>query len=124
MKMNYAAGENASHSHEPDLFELSGEKLRDQGIKQVTSNNENWMDKALDAASSFVLFSRGHVSDLTGEDIRFNLRSVIGEPKHPNAWGALINTLVKRKIIAPTGEYRQPKDKSSHARAIQVYRVL
>ena len=121
MKMNYAAQENASRSHEPDLFELSGEKLRDQGIKQVSSNNENWMEQALKVAQLFALCMKRE--PFTGEDVRYACQW-IPQPKHPNAWGALINTLIKRKIIEPTGEHRPMKDRVSHARSTPVYRAI
>jgi hypothetical protein len=56
-----------------------------------------------------------------GEDIRFHLELYMDAPKHPNAWGALISMLVKRKIIFGTGKYRQMHDKRSHARTSQIY---
>lgn len=104
-----------------DLFDPpeTGERLRDQVLKKVGENNENWLEACVklfceSVGSRFCTF--------TGEDIRFECSAWVGEPKHPNAWGALINSLVKRKVIEATGEYRSPKDKSSHARKIQVYR--
>jgi hypothetical protein len=98
-----------------------GEQLRDQGIKQVSEHNENWMANTIALASYYAQF---HVGDFTGEDIRnYCERKFSGSPKHQNAWGALINTLIKRKIIVPTGEYRQMKDKTSHARKTPVYKA-
>lgn len=103
------------------VLKTTGQQLRDEGIKVVSEHNENWMGYALDAAKIFI--ARMDTDTFTGEDIRLALR-YIPQPTHPNAWGALINTLVKRKIIVPTGEYQQPKDRTSHARAIQVYKAL
>ena len=106
------------------FFKPSGACLRDKGIQQVTEHNENWMEKALDRIEfGFIPIVRRTYQDFTGEEIRFFLnRKLIGQPKHPNAYGALINTLVKRKIIAPTGQYRQMKDRTSHARSTPVYK--
>ena len=98
----------------------TGQQLKEKGIKSVSEHNENWMANAIMTAKRFVYY-QGLTGTFIGEDIRLACQWM-PQPKHPNAWGALINTLVKRKIIVPTGEYRQPKDKNSHARAIQVYK--
>jgi hypothetical protein len=100
----------------------NGEQLRDQGIKQVSEHNENWMDEAIRAVKLWIRL--GFLNeDFTGEDIRIQCLKLMGHPRHPNAWGALINTLIKRKIIVPTGEYRAMKDSSSHARKTPVYKA-
>ncbi len=80
------------------------------------------MEKALWFAEFFVHVAGGTKrTSFTGEDIRFYVSQEIGCPTHPNAYGALINTLVRRKIIKPTGEYRAMRDDSSHARKTPVY---
>ena len=100
---------------------LTGKELKEKGLKLVRENNENWMANAIALASYYAQF---HIGDFTGEDIRSYCQiKFIGSPKHPNAWGALINTLLKRKIIVPTGEYRPMKDRSSHARSTPVYKA-
>jgi len=101
---------------------FSGETLRDRGIEKVSRNNESWMEQALKIAVLYVRAWREH--DFTGEDVRFYCETVVESPKHPNAWGALIKELSRRKVIRATGKYRQPKDKSSHSRAIQVYEAF
>ena len=100
-----------------------GETLRDQGIKQVSEHNESWMEEALMWAHRYALEFQNTDMDFTGEGIRFFCLRWIKPPKHPNAWGALISTLIKRKIIVPTGEYRAMKDSSSHARKTPVYKA-
>jgi hypothetical protein len=95
-----------------------GETLRDKGIQKVASNNDNWLESCIQAATAYVRSK----PNFTGEDIRFHCESTIGRPKHPNGWGALINALIKRKVIRANGEYRTPRDKTSHARKVQVYR--
>ena len=117
-------GENVPRSSHGDLFTWNLEearRLRDQGIKQVASNNENWMEQCIYLATQYAQKRGG---SFTGEDIRFCCRQLVGQPKHANAWGALINTLIKRKIIEPTGEHRPMKDRVSHARSTPVYRAI
>jgi len=98
----------------------TGQQLKEKGIKEVSEHNENWTEHAISTAKGFVAFQND--STFTGEDIRFACQWM-PQPKHPNAWGALISTLIKRKIIVPTGEHRQMKDKSSHARSTPVYKA-
>ena len=105
------------------LFE-QGRVLRDEGIRVVSEHNENWTEQALKYAAVWVEDRKHWQWDFTGEEIRFDVTMGIGHPNHPNAWGALINTLIKRKIIVPTGEHRQMKDKTSHARQTPVYKAI
>ncbi len=112
------------HKTDKDFGPLfSGELLRDEGIAKVSFNNESWMDICLQEIDYFVSMHDGETRHrtFTGEDIRFYLVARAGHPHHSNAWGALINTLVRRKIIRPTGEYRAMKDSTSHARRTPVY---
>ncbi len=94
-----------------------GELLRDERIAQVSEHNVAWMELCIHAAPELGAIERV----FTGEDLRFYLSKRVGFPAHSNAWGALIATLIKRKIIRPTGEYRAMKDDSSHARKTPVY---
>jgi hypothetical protein len=45
----------------------------------------------------------------------------VGHPASPNAWGALVNSAVRKAILKPTGHYRPMKDVRSHARKTAVY---
>ncbi len=105
------------HRTDADFGPLfSGELLRDEGIAKVSDNNEKWMRICIEKAHGAC-----PNNDFTGEDLRCVLGYLVGLPSHPNAWGALINTLVRRKIIKPTGEYRAMRDSASHARKTPVY---
>jgi hypothetical protein len=97
----------------------TGQQLKEKGIREVSEHNENWMGRCLQVAPRYL----HHRADFTGEDLRFLCENLAGSPRHHNAWGALISTLIKRKIIVPTGEYRQMKDRSSHARSTPVYKA-
>lgn len=99
----------------------SGQDLKQAGIKRVSGHNKEWMRKATEAFSSVHWNGNWFEKEFTGETIRFYLSPRIGEPTHPNAWGALISNLVKRGLIKHTGAYVTPKDKSSHARQIKQY---
>ncbi len=105
------------HRTDADFGPLfSGELLRDEAIDKVLGNNNKWFELCVLKMGQYWMDGR-----FTGEDIRFYLNKEVGCPAHPNAWGALINTLVRRKIIKPTGEYRAMRDDSSHARKTPVY---
>ncbi len=99
---------------------FSGELLRDEAIAKVSNNNETWMECCLIAMQQPIWWTDG-TGQFTGEDVRFYLSREVGCPSHSNAWGALVSTLIKRKIIKPTGEWRKMKDDSSHARKTPVY---
>jgi len=115
------AGSVKGKFHSNFSIKDDGIQLRDKGLAQVSEHNENWMFWALDEAEIWVEHTLK--DDFTGEDIRRWIESEGLKPNHPNAWGALINTLIKRKIIVPTGEYRAMKDNTSHARKTPVYKA-
>ncbi len=99
---------------------FSGELLRDEAIAKVSGHNDAWMERCImEMKWPFSEMLKG--TTFTGEDIRFYLNRTVGCPAHSNAWGALVSTLIKRKIIKPTGEYRAMRDQSSHARRTPVY---
>jgi hypothetical protein len=102
---------------QPDLF--SGKALRDSGIAQVLDRNEGWLESCVKEAQRFV--STHGNGEFTGEDIRYHCRMLVGHPHHHNAWGGLINILVKRKIIRPTGRWKPMRDPGSHARRTPIY---
>jgi hypothetical protein len=98
----------------------TGQQLKEKGIKEVSEHNENWMKRAILGARTYITYP----ATFTGENIRNYIEQWVGAPKHPNAYGALINTLIKRKIIVPTGEHRKMKDIRSHARSTPVYKAV
>jgi hypothetical protein len=99
---------------------LLAKKLKEEGIAKVTSNNKEWMAKAIFEVRK--LKASGVKTTFDGEWIRLQVTEVIGLPTHSNTWGALINWLVKLVVIIPTGEMNPPKSPKSHARDIKVYR--
>ena len=103
-----------------DLFSYAeSTKARDDGCRKVALNSPCFMSDALAYLTTRrVLNPAGH---FTGEDIRRWLSEAGIEPAHQNAWGALILTAQRRKIIVGTGRYTAMRLKSSRARKNQVY---
>lgn len=86
---------------------------RDKGIARVMENStEEW--KA--AVYNYILaLPEGWTG--TGEDIR-----VACPLSHaPQAWGAIINTAVRRNWLQPTGQYKMMRSSASHGRETRVY---
>jgi len=93
-----------------------GQKLKEQGMNLVfDASPTGWKLEV-----SVALFSFDDGVELIGEDIR---KRVASQPKHPNAWGAIINRYVRKGILVPTGNYIQSKSPANHARRVQVYRL-
>lgn len=100
----------------PDLPE--GQRRRDAGIAQVSDNNAEWLERCYAEADRFIAGRR----EFTGEDIRFHCADTVGHPAHHNAWGALINQLVRAGKIVHTGRLRPMRARDSHARLTPIYR--
>lgn len=99
-----------------DMF---GAKLaRDEALKRINDNSGDWMTRAVVSVS---LIETGTL--MTGEDIRVRIVSIVGEPHHHNAWGAMIKNAITQKLILPTGKWRCMKLPQSHARSSPIYRV-
>jgi len=92
-------------------------KARDEALAQVSDNAGDWIESALARIPTLS-------GELTGEDIRFALVKIVGEPHHSNAWGALIRTAKGRGLIENTGHYVPMRAANSHARITPVYRVV
>lgn len=105
-----------------DLMQARSE--RDKAIQKVSLNNNSFMDRAIQQLRYWVDIgnARQMIDEFTGEDMRIWLQAVDIVPAHPNAWGALISTAVKRKIIVGTEKYVSMKSIKSHARKTQLYR--
>lgn len=97
---------------------FSAMEMRDAGISRVSENNSDWMADALDLLAALDL------EDGTGEDFRLWLtQRGLGDPSHPNAWGACMMMARKRGLIVPTDRYRASRCTPSHARKLMVYRA-
>jgi len=103
-------------------FTGNGQQARDEGIEEVRGHNETWMERCMHCLPDFRRARRRE--PFIGEDLRHFCEMRGHVPKHHNAWGALLMNAVRRGIIEGTGQYRQMEDKSSHARASQLYRFI
>ena len=102
------------------IAELKSREERDKALKQVSENSEEWFPKAVAALPTIVGMMPPEFSP---EELRTAMSGVIGNPHHHNAWGALTNTAVRRKLIVPTGNWGQNRKKESHARVTRLYRA-
>jgi hypothetical protein len=96
---------------------------RDEGIADILHANKKWAQTCLHKAHSYRLdaVSHGQKATFTGETLRVVLLKDVGEPNHHNAWGGLINTLVRKKIIRRTGKFVHMRMPRSHARLTPEY---
>ena len=99
-----------------------GEDLKNAGMAQVAENNDMWMIKAIHLYNQWARDKVGVA--VTGESIRklISFHGIV--PKHPNAWGALINHLVKQERLKPTKDWVKMSDPKSHARLTPLYEVM
>lgn len=90
---------------------------RNAVLDAVGDNNAGWLKLAAEAMRNVP-----DGTEATGEGFRqMLLDRGLKPPAHPNAWGALTNTLAKRKVLVPTGEYRPMLSAASHGRKTAVY---
>lgn len=104
-----------------DLFGDAGpaRSARDKGLQSAARNiGQTWMGGAIQRLLSIPY------QDFTGEDVRnYLLSRDYPKPHHHNVWGAVMMEAAKRGLIVKTGEWRQMKNRKSHARATPVYRL-
>jgi hypothetical protein len=104
------------------MIEFDAEKSmqnKKDGMEKVAASNLPWMEAVRNRLRIVLKGREGEL--LTGEDIRATLTELGLEPNHPNAWGSLINTLIKKKVLIPTSQYRPMRDPRSHARSTRIY---
>lgn len=98
------------------LFDYAASiEARDAGCKIVADNGPDFMALAKAILESL---PRG---EWTGEQIRARILANGIAPHHPNAWGSLILSAVKRGFLRPTGRYTPMADVRSHGRQTPIY---
>ena len=87
------------------------------------SKNIPWQTKALTIMSEHL--SKDH-DRVTGEGIRIWLhrKRRLGQPSHPNCYGALIRRAIEMKLLRPTKEFSPSVTPSSRGRQRRVYSVV
>ena len=105
-------------------MDQDGKLLRDEGMERVASHSGLWKDRARAAMDAW--FARlGPGQAFTGEDIRLAIREVVGEPHHPNAWGAVTGGRVRGWLLNAEIELVavvEAKDPKNHATRLRRYR--
>lgn len=96
------------------VVHLSGEQLRDKGIKKVLSNNQEWKDSFYAAAEKIL-----------SEDGEVNAESVVavcGRPDgHSNAIGAAMRSFAKKRKLHKAS-YVKAESPSRHAAVIAIWK--
>ena len=90
---------------------------RDAGMNLVRANNASWLESVIGLIQ---MLPQGWCG--TGEDVRRIAVPTAGQPKHHNAWGAVINVAIRRKLLVKTGRRLKMRFVRSHARKTDEYR--
>jgi hypothetical protein len=96
------------------LFE--GRRLRDEGMERVLANtSQKWKDQFERAI--LILASAGIPFDVV------DVRLICGDPPgHCNAFGAMMGSVIKRKLIIPLREVTVPSSRPpAHGRRLTLY---
>lgn len=100
---------------ELELNFSAGGAAKSAGIAKVLQHNANWQESA-------EAIALGLLGEFTSDDIRLACQKAgLPQPKHPNAWGAVISALAKSGAIVRVG-FRNSALKSAHARMVGVWR--
>ncbi|WAW01192.1 hypothetical protein NB644_09615 [Oxalobacter formigenes] len=102
---------------------LTGQQLKDEGIKLVLSRNERWSEHILHVLETFCAIKKEEGSpQFVLEEFRRHCKSLgISEPRHHNAWGAVAKVSADKGLIMWSGEYCKAKSPAAHARTIKVW---
>ncbi len=93
------------------------EDRRDEALDRVGKNAGRFVDAVRQVVPQLVGL------EVTGEDIRVECGKLGIRPHHHNAWGAVINSLVREEALIFTGREVHMKTSKSHARRTRVYYV-
>jgi len=95
---------------------------KEKGIQQVSESNAEWLHKANLLFVRYLKLSR--YEPFSSCDFRLWANQVhkLGEPNHPNAWGALFNAAFKQGVIVPTGGYEASIHPKAHGRMIRLWK--
>jgi len=92
-----------------------GKKRRDKGMHRVASKNAAWMENARLLVDKHAPRDRMFMAE------EFKSYPGMGEPTHPNCWGAFTHWLVTRKLIEKTGIYVKARGPRNHAHPYPLY---
>jgi hypothetical protein len=96
---------------------MSGQELKEAGIAVVNASNEPWKNRIIDLIEQCV-----KVGTITSCQVRKVAQAQgIGNPSHPNAWGAVFNAAARKGIIKKTGQYVKSRFEKSHSAVVAVW---
>ena len=102
---------------------LTGEQLRDAGMKKSESSanvkHEHWSDRAY----RFLLDYTKVCSEFMVEDVRTAAKGIVPDPPSNRAWGSIVVKAAKNKVIFKKG-FRQVKNALAHRTPATLWGVL
>lgn len=104
----------------------SGKELKQIGQQLALSVDVSWKECAFAELEKFCerLKEEGK-PEFVFEDFRLHCEGImVGEPHHPNAWGALATSAAKEGLIEWTGKGVQAKGVKAHSRLVRVWRAV
>lgn len=101
----------------PNQFDLGiGEARKSAGINLVSTNGTIWMGHALRIV---MLYAPDYPNEFLAEV--FKALPGIGQPHHPNAWGALTRRAKELRIIVGTGRFEKSTTTTNNAHPYELY---
>lgn len=99
------------------LFDaVRSREKKDEGITEAAVANIGWLGAAL------LLLEKLDLHEVTGEGLRlWLLEKKLPHPSKPNAWGAMTQHAIRKRLIRPSGRWEPMRDVRSHARQTPVY---
>jgi hypothetical protein len=100
---------------------MSGKQLKADGMERVlASTSDEWHARC---QGYYRAYMDRHPHGFTGEDCKLDARERgLGEPHHPNVWGAVFSGIARSKDIVKTGEYVKSTEPLRHANEVPVWR--
>jgi hypothetical protein len=95
----------------------TGRERKAEGMARVAAKNAEWMEHAEYIVRLWLRADRG----LFLAEVLRRIHN-IGEPSHPNAWGAFTARLVKAGLLVSTNQYVKARSARSHAHPYPLYR--
>ncbi len=103
-----------------DRPDVSGEALRDEGAERVLARQAEWKKRV---RTTICLLAISSPNGFTSDDVRSLAADwLLGDPTHPNAWGAAMLSAAAAGLIEKTGEFRKSTRKAAHAHQNPVWR--
>ena len=103
-------------SEAPILDFIEASKARDAGLTLAAENAGDFITRAVAVIASMT-------GEVQGENIRAECIARGVEPQSHKAWGALVQSAIKRGLLKPTGRYEKTKSVKTHCHPTQIYEV-